>query len=53
MAGLLADHQASEREHVIADIAAGTRSLLDPQMLRDGRLTFPQEAHVAVAQMTR
>jgi SAM-dependent methyltransferase len=53
MAGLLADREASERETIIADLADVTRSLLNPQMLCDGQLTFPQEAHVAVAQRPR
>jgi ubiquinone/menaquinone biosynthesis C-methylase UbiE len=49
MAGLLGDRNTAERESIIAQVASDARSLLDPQMLRDGRLSFPQEAHVAVA----
>jgi ubiquinone/menaquinone biosynthesis C-methylase UbiE len=49
MAGLLGDRNDTARETVIKDIAADTASLLDPEMLRDGRLSFPQVAHVATA----
>ena len=30
-------------------IASDTQLLLDPEMIRDGRLSFPQEAQVATA----
>ncbi len=49
MAGLLDDRSDLEREQAIEAIAAHTASLLEPEMLRDGRLTFPQVAHVALA----
>jgi ubiquinone/menaquinone biosynthesis C-methylase UbiE len=49
MAGLLADRDAAKREDVIRAVASDAQSLLDPEMLRDGRLSFPQEAHVALA----
>ena len=49
MAGLLSDRNDVERETTIGVIASATQSLLDPEMLRDGRLCFPQEAHVATA----
>jgi len=53
MAGLLGDRNAVERESIISAVASDTRSLLDPEMLRDGRLSFPQEAHVAIARRAR
>jgi ubiquinone/menaquinone biosynthesis C-methylase UbiE len=53
MAGLLGDRGAAERASVIAAIAADTQSLLDPEMLPDGRLSFPQEAYVAMARRAR
>jgi ubiquinone/menaquinone biosynthesis C-methylase UbiE len=53
MAGLLGDRNAAERDSIIAQIASDARSLLEPHMLRDGRLSFPQEAHVAVAHRTQ
>jgi len=49
MAGLLGERNDAERETIIRDVASGTCSLLDPEMLRDGRLSFPQEAYVATA----
>jgi ubiquinone/menaquinone biosynthesis C-methylase UbiE len=49
MASLLADRDAARRETAIAAVSAETQSRLDPEMLRDGRLSFPQEAHVALA----
>jgi hypothetical protein len=53
MARLLGDRNAVERESLIAAVASDTQSLLDPEMLRDGRLSFPQEAHVAIAHRKR
>jgi ubiquinone/menaquinone biosynthesis C-methylase UbiE len=53
MAGLLRDRNAVERESIIEAIAADTQTLLSSEMLRDGRLSFPQEAHVAVARRAR
>lgn len=49
MAGLLRDRSESERETIIQAVASVAQSLLDPEMLRDGRLSFPQESHVATA----
>ena len=49
MAGLLGNRRDIERETAIKDIASDTESLLDADMLRDGRLSFPQEAFVATA----
>ncbi|UVK39685.1 class I SAM-dependent methyltransferase [Mesorhizobium sp. AR10] len=49
MASLLSDRNDDEREALIKNVAAATQSLLDPEMLRNGRLSFPQEAHVAMA----
>ncbi|RWD31739.1 class I SAM-dependent methyltransferase [Mesorhizobium sp.] len=49
MAGLLADRQASERDSVIEAVASATRLRLDPSMMVDGRFSFPQEAHIAIA----
>ena len=53
MAGLLGDRNDVERETSTSAVADGTRSLLDPEMLRDGRLSFPQEAFVATASRAR
>jgi ubiquinone/menaquinone biosynthesis C-methylase UbiE len=53
MAGLLGDRNAVERESLMEAVASDTQSLLDPEMLRDGRLSFPQEAHVAIAHRAR
>ena len=49
MAGLLKGRNDAEREAVIGAIASDVQTSLDPEMLRDGRLSFPQEAHVATA----
>jgi ubiquinone/menaquinone biosynthesis C-methylase UbiE len=49
MAGFLKDRNAVERETLIEAIASDVQSLLNPEMLREGRLSFPQEAHVAMA----
>jgi ubiquinone/menaquinone biosynthesis C-methylase UbiE len=49
MAGLLRDRSTDERETMIVAVAAKTRSFLDPDLLRDGTLSFPQETHVATA----
>ena len=49
MARLLDNRSDLEHEKMIEAVAAHTASLLEPEMLRDGRLTFPQVAHVAVA----
>lgn len=53
MASLLADRSAADREAAIAAVAAETQSRLDPEMVRDSRLSFPQEAHVALARCRR
>jgi ubiquinone/menaquinone biosynthesis C-methylase UbiE len=47
MAGLLSGR--GEREELIETIASRTASLLAPEMLKDGRLSFPQAAYVATA----
>ena len=49
MANLLKSAEAPERDAVIASIAADAASRLDDGMLRDGRLSFPQESQVAIA----
>lgn len=49
MASLFDERNATERESAITSIASDTASFLDPEMLHDGRLSFPQEAHVALA----
>ena len=53
MAGLLSEMNLREREEPIEAVAAGTKALLEPDMTRDGELTFPQEAHVVLARRTR
>jgi len=49
MAVLLKGRNDAERAAVIGVIASDVQTSLDPEMLRDGRLSFPQEAHVATA----
>ena len=49
MAGLLGDRSDCERDKVIEAVALHTASMLDAEMLRDGRLSFPQVAYVATA----
>lgn len=49
MAGLLSDRNQMERESTIKDVASIAQSLLAPELLRDGRLSSPQEGHVATA----
>jgi hypothetical protein len=49
IAGLLRDRGTGEREAITMAVAADTRSFLDPELLRDGGLLFPQESHVAIA----
>jgi len=49
MAGLLQDRGIDERESPIRAVADRTRSNLDPDFLRDGRFSFPQESLVARA----
>ena len=49
MASLLGGRSEAEREAAIEGIASDTQLLLAPEMLRDGRLSFPQEAYVATA----
>lgn len=49
MASLLGTRTDLERESDIRQIAASTQSLLAPEMLAGGRLSFPQEAYVATA----
>jgi ubiquinone/menaquinone biosynthesis C-methylase UbiE len=49
MAALLKEKDAAERERLVGLIAAGATTRLDPSMLTDGRLTFPQECFVVTA----
>jgi ubiquinone/menaquinone biosynthesis C-methylase UbiE len=49
MAGLLKDKAAPERERLITSISDDAASRLDRSMLADSKLTFPQEAFVAIA----
>jgi ubiquinone/menaquinone biosynthesis C-methylase UbiE len=53
MASLLGDRNEAERDAVVRDIASTTQRLLDRAMLRDGRMTFPQQAYVATARRGR
>jgi ubiquinone/menaquinone biosynthesis C-methylase UbiE len=53
MAALLKDRGADERESTIRSVADRIRSNLDPNFLRDGRLSFPQETLVATAHQSR
>jgi len=48
MASLLAHRMADEREADIREITSRVQSRLAPEMLRGGRLSFPQEAYVAM-----
>jgi ubiquinone/menaquinone biosynthesis C-methylase UbiE len=49
MASLLNGRGDAARDADIRQIASRTEAGLKPEMLRDGRLTFPQEAYVATA----
>lgn len=49
MAALLGAGSDVEREAVINEIASATEAFLEPAMLKDGRLCFPQEGFVATA----
>ncbi len=49
IASLLNHRNQMERESTIKEVASITQSLLGPELLRDGRLTSPQEGHVATA----
>jgi hypothetical protein len=49
IASLLSHRNQMERESTIKEVASITQSLLGPEMLRDGRLSSPQEGHVATA----
>ena len=49
MAGLLSNRGEYQREEVIKTIASRAALLLAPELLEDGRLTFPQAAYVATA----
>ena len=49
LASLLGNRDEAGRDSTIRDIAITTQSLLDPRMLGDGHLSFPQEAYVATA----
>ena len=49
MAILLSGLSPHEREDAIEAVAAGMMASLEPAMISDGRLSFPQEAYVAFA----
>ena len=49
MASLLGDRNTADRDALIETVASVAQSFLAPEMLRDGHLTSPQEAYVAVA----
>jgi ubiquinone/menaquinone biosynthesis C-methylase UbiE len=49
MAALLKDKDAAERQRLILSIAADAISRIDPAMLADGKLSFPQQSFVALA----
>jgi ubiquinone/menaquinone biosynthesis C-methylase UbiE len=49
MASLLNGRSDGARDADIQQIARGTEAGLKPEMLQEGRLTFPQEAYVATA----
>ena len=49
MASLLSGLSHQEREKAIEAVAAGMAAFLEPEMVRDGRLSFPQEAYVVLA----
>lgn len=49
MASLLSNRTDHQRESAIRQIATHAQSLLGPEMLQGGRLSFPQEAYVATA----
>ena len=49
MVGLLSNRSEDEREATITEIAKDAESMLNADMLKDGRLSFPQEAFVATA----
>ena len=49
MASLVSSRSEVERERVVGAVADHAQSLLEPEMLRDGRLSFSQEAYVATA----
>ena len=53
MAALLKDKDDAQRDQLIASIATDAASHLDPAMLQDGRLSFPQESQVAIAILPR
>jgi ubiquinone/menaquinone biosynthesis C-methylase UbiE len=49
MASLLGNRNTADRDGLIQKVTSVAQSFLAPEMLRDGRLTSPQEAYVAVA----
>jgi ubiquinone/menaquinone biosynthesis C-methylase UbiE len=49
MASLLSGRNSAARETAIADIASETKALLDPALLANGQLSFPQQAYVVMA----
>jgi hypothetical protein len=53
MASLIKDKDDARRDQLIASIASDAASRLEPTMLQNGRLTFPQESQVAIAVLPR
>ena len=51
MAALLKDKSAPQRERLIMSIADDAASRLDPSMLANGKLIFPQESFVVTASL--
>jgi ubiquinone/menaquinone biosynthesis C-methylase UbiE len=49
MTSLLGGRNEAEREGIVKAVTNDTKSFLDTEMLLDGRLSFPQEAYVAIA----
>jgi SAM-dependent methyltransferase len=48
MAALLRDRSPTERDRAIHSMATDPASRIDPAMLHNGKLSFPQESHVAI-----
>ncbi|TMJ52541.1 MAG: methyltransferase domain-containing protein [Alphaproteobacteria bacterium] len=49
MAALLRDKSPTERDRAIHAMATDAASRIDPAMLHNGKLSFPQKSHVAIA----
>ncbi len=49
MAALLKDKSPADRDQAIQSVADNAASRIEPSMLQDGKLSFPQESHVAIA----